>query len=1010
MWVDLVRTRQVFVSHTSDVARFPKDRSFVQAALDAVGRARMAPVDMRYFAATDVSPADYCRTRVRECEIYVAVVGFRYGSVVADGVLSYTEIEFQAAGEAEVPRLVFLLAETACPPGLGDTDRGPVTEFRQRLRAAGLIAREFSSVEGLELEVFHALSELADGGALAISPTSSGVLPGTRETGRVPLIWNVPARNADFTGRDAVLDQLHSDLAGDGRAVVVAQALYGLGGVGKTQIALEYAHRFMASYDLIWWIPAEKPQQISLALGALASRLGIQTNDNAAEAAAAAVEQLRRGAVRPWLLIFDNAEEPGDLEPFLPSGPGHIVITSRNQTWAQHAEPVHLDVFTRQESIRHLMRHVPGLDPNDARKVAAAVGDLPLAIEQAGAWLAETGMLAAEYVDWLETKGASVLGLNKPSGYDAPVAATWNLSFDRLKERSSAAVWLLQILAFCSPGPISMTLLYSDAMIENLLPFDAALRDKRMLSKVIRDISRLALVRIDQASKTLQIHRLVQAVIRHQMTADEEWIARHQIHQILVDARPRQGDTDDPANWSAYDLIWAHLEPSLAEECDDPHTRQLLIDWVRYQWQVGEWAAALKLARRLQGLWANELGPDHQQTLHLQFQMANVLRSQGRFGEARDLDEHVLRRQRATLGADHLHALWTAGGLAADLRALGYFHEALESDRETYERFKKQFGESQERSLAAAHNLAASLRLVGDYRTAHRLDQETLDRQRVVLPEDHPNTLLSAASLAMDMRALGAFQESVDLLRDTWARYQTVLGDEGIGTLRVGASLAVSLRKAGEQSEAINLAQDIYERIEHRYGPESPDALSCVLTLASGYAAAGEQAQARNLAREAGRIYRSSLGESHPFTLVAVSNLAVYVYSTGDLPRAHSLLARTLTAMRGRLAQDHPYSLSCAINLANCLASLGDLAQAETLARETITLLRRKLGSQHPDTLVGEANLAITLRLAGRDQEAEQVRTRTLKKFSRVLGQQHPDAVLLRGWQRINHDLDQFQI
>ena len=308
----------------------------------------------------------------------------------------------------------------------------------------------------------------------------------------------------------------------------------------------------------------------------------------------------------------------------------------------------------------HLMHHVPTLDPADAARVSSAVGNLPLAIEQAGAWLAETGMPAAFYVEWLETQATSALGLNKPFGYATPVAATWDLSLNRLRGRSPAAVRLLQILAFCSPGPISMTLLYGDEMIGYLLPFDEALRDKYMLGQVIRDISSLALVRIDQGGKSLQIHRLVQVVIRSQMTDEERHEARHEVHRILAGARPRQGGTDDPANWSTYDIIWSHLGPSKAEECDDPQTRQLLIDWVRYQWKLGEFESGLALARRLENLWTHHLGSDHQQTLHLQFEIANLLRFQGRFGESRELDTYVLEQQRAVLGSDHLHALITA--------------------------------------------------------------------------------------------------------------------------------------------------------------------------------------------------------------------------------------------------------------------------------------------------------------------------------------------------------------
>ena len=155
-----MKTVQVFLSHTSDMAQFPEGRTFVQAALDAVGRARMAPVDMRYFAARDGMPADYCRQQVRACDIYVAIIGFRYGSVVAGEGVSYTESEFLAASSAGLPRLVFLLAKSAYSLELADADLGQVEGFRKRLLSGGLLVREFASSDSLELEVFHALSDL----------------------------------------------------------------------------------------------------------------------------------------------------------------------------------------------------------------------------------------------------------------------------------------------------------------------------------------------------------------------------------------------------------------------------------------------------------------------------------------------------------------------------------------------------------------------------------------------------------------------------------------------------------------------------------------------------------------------------------------------------------------------------------------------------------------------------------------------------------------------------------
>lgn len=829
----------------------------------------------------------------------------------------------------------------------------------------------------------------------------------SRFPGSIPDVWSMPPRNPDFTGRGASLEQLRDNLVGGGKAILVAQALYGLGGVGKTQVALEYAYRFMADYDLIWWVPAERADQIVSSLAELAGRLGISVGDNVTEAARTALESLRRGRSHPrWLLIFDNAEDPKELEPFMPAGGGHVLITSRNQTWSYIAEPLEVDVFQREESVAHLLLHVPELSRTAADRVAAALGDLPLAIEQAGAWLEQTGMQAEDYLEQLRSQATHVLALGEVANYPQSVITAWNMSIERLRGRSPAAARLLQLCAFFSPGPISMALLYSDEMINSLLPYDDSLTEKLVLGRVIREISRLALIKVDQGSNSIQIHRLVQAVIRSQMTADEQEAACHQIHEILVGARPRRGETDDPGNWERYDIIWPHLEPSRAAECTQENTRQLLIDHVRFLWKRGEYHAGLELARALETRWEQQLGPDHRQTLYLRFHIANLLRSRGLFREARELDTHVLAKQREVLPPDHPHTLMTAGSLAADLRALGEFQQALVRDQETYERFKDQFGADHPRTLSVANNLAVSLRLVGDCFTAREIDQETLDYRRQVLGPNHPDSLYSEANLARDIREAGLFSESVGLLQRTLGKYQQVLGDDLPDTLRTAKSLAVSLRKSGAQREAFRLTQETYDRYLLRYGKDGPEALACALNLACDYSALNDKPRAQVLVEEVRKAYRQSLGADHPYTLVATNNLVTYLRGTGAADEGRVLARETLGEMTASLGDDHPFTLSCAINLANCLGDCGELAEAEALESQTLERLRRKLGPQHPDTLICEANLAVTLYLAGRRAEAEGIRDRVLAELDRVLGVNHPNGILLREWERNNRDLE----
>ncbi len=915
-------------------------------------------------------------------------------------VLSAAYLRSQGAKEAWAA-----VSAANTPGGLGQLVAIRVDEVRLPPPFA-----DYNTVDLAGLDQERAVSVLTR--ALGLSPLPSqqdGPSEGElRYPGAAPAVWGgVPGRNSDFTGRGVLLERLRDQLIRGGKAVVVAQALYGLGGVGKTQIALEYAHRFKADYDLVWWIRAEGgSSQISQSLAELAGRLGFQVGDNVGEAVREALDALRRRDTgHRWLLVFDNADDPKDLQPFLPSGPGDVLITSRNQAWTQLAESLEVDVFTREESVAHLLMHVPQLDPADADHIANSLGDLPLAIEQASAWLCETGMSAAAYAEQLDTEYARVMSLSEPPlDYPVSAAITWNMSLEQLQRRSPAAIRLLQLLAFFAPGEISLDLLYSDAMLDALEPFDATLVERIVLGGVIREASRYALVRVDQASNSIHIHRLVQAVVRAPMSEVERHEARHDVHKILASSRP--SSIDNPANWPRYNAIWPHLRPSRAAECKEEPTRQLLIEQVRYLGRRGELDAGLELANELKAIWTADLGADHRITLHLRFQRANLLRLKGRLREARDEDEDVLARQRAVLSPNHPHTLMTANSWAADLRALGDFSDALREDRQSFELLRHMFGEDHPQTLAAANNLAVSLRLTGNSVAARRIDRETLECYRAVLGREHPNTLSTAANLARDMREAGEYRESIELLNDTYDGYCAVLGKDSFETLRTAKSLAVSLRKAGEQIDAKRLTEETYQHYLDRYGATPPDSRACALNLACDYSALDDKPRATEIITDVLSAYQQELGEDHPYTLVAANNLVTYLRGTGPVEPATALAERTLTALRERLGDDHPFTLSCAVNLANCLADGDRLAEAEQIERDTLQRMRDKLVPAHPDTLVCAANLAVILSRAGQAGEAIELRQQTLADFSRVLGEHHPDAGRLREWLFSNRDLE----
>ena len=823
-----------------------------------------------------------------------------------------------------------------------------------------------------------------------------------------PVIWNVGARNARFTGRGSVLEELRTQMLGGSHAVVLPQALYGLGGVGKTQVALEYAHRFKADYDLVWWISAEQPDLISTSLAELAARLGFPVGESVSEAAQAARDLLRRGdPYDRWLLIYDNAGDPKELEGYLPGGDGHVLITSRNQAWSRVAAPLEVDVFTSAESVDHLMRRVPGLSAENALKVGTALGFLPLAVEQAAALLEQTGLPADTYLEMLDKQTAEALAaLDAPADYPASVASTWNLSFAQLSQASPAAARMLELSAFFASDPISLDMIYSDEMAGLLARFDDTLRERLVLGRVVRELSRFALAKVDQGNNSLHVHRLVQAVIRERMTPEQQEEACHDVHLILHGAIPK-GSADNPANWPKFDQILPHLGPSRAATCGNEETRQMLIDMVRYLWKRNDFAGAMVLGEQLASTWATEIGENHWQRLYLQSQLANVLRSQGRYEQARQLDDEVYNRQRQSpaVGEHHPHTWITAGGLAGDLRALGRFAEALDVSREVHERLKDLLDEDNPRLLAAANNLAVSYRLVGDCFSARDLDRATLDARRAVLGSDHPDTLLSASYLAQDLREAGDFATSVTMLRTTLRRYTDLLGDSTLEALRMTKSLAVSLRRAGERTEARERAAQTCQLYDKLF-PDTPDAIAARLELASCMSALGEKEEAREAVRQILDQQRALLGPDHPYTLVVAANLSSYLRGTGHAADACEIGEQARRGLVRSVGEAHPYTLCCAVNLANSLGDLGRLAEAERLERDTLRHLRQVLGDRHPDTVACQSNLAITLRAQGNATEAAELLNDAIATLIQTLGESHPSVASAQEGVRLNRDLE----
>ena len=617
-------------------------------------------------------------------------------------------------------------------------------------------------------------ARLAGGRPTAAPPfPSTGPAPTEKKpgfAGRLPAVWKVPPRNPRFTGRDDMLTELRRRL-NSGEATLVVQALYGLGGVGKTQLALEYAHRFAADYDLVWWIDAEQPVLIPEQLAALATRLDLPSGPTVADTVERVLAELR-GRAR-WLLIFDNAERPADIASYLPGGAGHVLITSRNPGWGALGGRLEVDVLTRTETIALLQARIPALSEELADALAAELGDLPLAAAQAAGYLEQTDLPPADYLRRFRTHRATLLARGEVVCYHGRLDTTWTLSLDRLRDADPAAVQLLELAAFLAPEPIPLTLFTGHPELLDE-PLRGTAADPDALADAVGTLVGYSLAR--RSPDGFQLHRLVQAVIRHQLPADRQQATAERMVAVLAAACP--GDPEDPASWTTYARLAPHVLATAPLGDASSAGRRLVLETARFLYAKGDSRGSRAVAEQLLDRWRSTLGPDHPDTLTAASTLTRAWLGLGERDTARTPGQDNLRRCRRVLGPDHPITLEAAAALTRALVGRGEAEATRSLGRDTLQRCRRALGPDHVLTLTAATGLTLALAQLDKAKAARALGQDTLHRCRRALGPDHPTTLTAAAALTGALAQLREAEPARALGEDTLPRCRQVLGPE----------------------------------------------------------------------------------------------------------------------------------------------------------------------------------------------------------------------------------------
>jgi tetratricopeptide (TPR) repeat protein len=694
-----------------------------------------------------------------------------------------------------------------------------------------------------------------------LKPTSEPEYPGVpgagpRYPGHGPEITNLPARSPAFVGRGTLLEGVYEQL--EAHRIVI----HGLGGVGKTELVLQYANLRSDAYEMVWWIPAGRTATAVASLATLAQRLGVRERAHQGEMLAELMEALRRR--ERWLLVYDNAEAPEQLLPLLPhADSGHVLITSRNPAWSRVATPVELGVLVRQESIALLCKGTGDKDEASANAIAELLGDLPLALEEAAAYVEETRVGLDEYLQLARDRFDDLLGLGHPTGEEHRVATTWSVSLDRIREEAPAAEALLELCAFLASDDIPRDLPPRDA--DRLPPPLAhAVNDPLAYNEAVRVLGRYSLMRVGRGA--LGVHPMVQAVVRARIpsTAGRRWA--EVAVELLRDRLPEQ--SWEVAAWPVCQRLLPHVlaavEHAERREVAGEAAGWLLNRVAAYLEARGQPLQARRVAQQALVITQAVLGPDALAVGEQHDTLGRILRRLGDLDGARDQVEQALAIYEQHVGPWHEDIATLRGTLAQVLLGLGELAEAEEQLKKALEITAATLGPGHPKAVGIHNELARLLWANRDLVGAKLQLRQALAVTETNYGLNHPDVAIFHSNLASVLEHEGDLEGARTEMQRALDIFVTFLPRDhpDVGTART--KLGRVLRELGDLEGAREQMTMALAILEEAYGPD------------------------------------------HPEVTILSANLGGLLHELHDLDGAEALLARALAQFEAGIRREHP--------------------------------------------------------------------------------------------------------
>lgn len=881
-------------------------------------------------------------------------------------------LEFSAAGTARL--IPVLLSPT-------DWEVLPLKRFRA-LPANGTAVSLWRNREDALLEVARGIrkvvEELAGRAARILTHTVTPPLP----------FRDFPYRQNDFfTDREAIFAALASSLPFTQTRQTSILALYGLGGMGKTQIALEYLYRSSQLYQISLWLDASSRAVLSTEVSALAERLALPAHEYKDEDQLfTAVKRWLHNQPKTWLLVLDHVDDDTPLDLLVPpQSNGHVLLTTRAPMTGRFASAIPITQMDTAASVLFLLQRA-GIIPvkasidlappeaiQEATAIARAMDGFPLALDQAGAYLEETGCGLTAYLALFQQERAALLNrrgrLVHKQNHPDSVMITLTLTIEKVKQQRATNLHLLRLLAFLHPEAIPYELLL-DGAGELSEPLRSLATRSLALNEALADLHSYSLVHYLADTTTLRIHRIVQAILTDTLTTRQK---RHWASQVvrMVNRVFPEVTFDNWARCKRYLPQAQHCATLISAFKLTLKEGALLLQRLgSYCYRQACYTEAETYLSQALHLHEQQQEADALATARTLNALALLFYRQARYAEAEQTHLRALELRTQTLGPDHLDTAESLHNLALLYGQQGNYQQAEQFYLRVLSLEEQALGPEHPTTAKTLNNLGLLYYEQGDYQQAEAAYQRALTIYERATLTDHPDAMYPLDGLGALAEKRADYQQAEEFYQRALAICEQALGDAHPETAHSLNKLADIYETQDKDQQAEALYQRALTLGTQALGPNHPDSALFLNNLAFLADKQGKSQQAEDYYQRALSIYEQTLGTEHPLVADVLNNLGMFYLDRQNEERAEELLRRALAIRTQALGSTHPATAQSLSNLADLLSTRHMYEKAERLFQQAFALRLQTFGPTHPDVTRTREKYAALLEQLHRNEEA----------------------------------------